>query len=320
MSLSPGCCYTIPLPKIRRAKRLEIQVPMMKRFSPAAVLTVLLVGLGASPQWASAQHDAVTQPRYDLKLGFTVPGQLSAVKVKQGDRVKKGDILGELEDSEGEALIKLYEIRSKSDLELKSAQAKLRLAIVEEKRVAYLVENKAGSTFELERAKASAEVAALEADMATRQRLETDEQLKQAASRHARYILKAPIDGVVDQLTVATGENVEANKPVIRLVSTETLWIDAAVPTGQTLKLKIDDKAWVRSKLEGFSKPIVGKIIFLASVADAASDTRPVRIEIANTQNLPAGGHVIVYFSDPDGKTADAAGTSAVASASPSAK
>ena len=276
---------------------------MKMRFLSAAVI---LAGLAVIPQGALAQHDAVTQPRYDLKMGFTVPGQVSVLKVKQGDHIKKGEVLGELEDSEGEALVKLYQIRTKSDLELKAAQAKHRLAIVEEKRLTYLVEQKAASAFELERAKASAEVAALEVDMASRQRLETEEQLKQAASRHDRYLLKAPIDGYVDQLGISVGENVEANKPVIRLVATETLWIDAAVPTGMTLKLKVGDNAWVRSKLEGYSKPIVGKIVFLASVADAASDTRPVRVEIANSQKLPAGGHVVVYFTDPDAKAVDA--------------
>jgi multidrug efflux system membrane fusion protein len=287
--------------KVSRAKRLELTVSMMKRSLCAAAL---VAGLLFCPQWVMAQYDAVTQPRYDLKMGFTVPGQVSVMKVKQGDHIKKDETLAELEDSEGEALVKLYEIRANSDLEALSAKAKLDLAVVERDRLADLVQQHAASKFELERAKASAEVAKLEADMALRQRAETDEQLKQAASRHARYILKAPIDGFVDQLSVAVGENVEANKPVIRLVATETLWIDTAVPTGQTLKLKLGDAAWVKSKLAGYEKPVVGKIIFLASVADAASDTRPVRVEIANSQTLPAGGHVVVYFADPDVKAA----------------
>ena len=50
------------------------------------------------------------------------------------------------------------------------------------------------------------------------------------------------------------------------------------------------------SGADGKSEPIDGKITVIASVADAASDTLNVRVEVPNVSLRPAGEHVKVRF------------------------
>ena len=253
------------------------------------------------------QIDAVTKARHDLKLGFTVDGKVVRVLIKPGDRVKRGQLLMELYDEEGKSLVDLYELRAKSKLELESAGAALRLAKVEEGAIRRAFENDAAKPIEVERAEIRTTQATLELQMAKQRGIEAVHQLKQASARHEQYQLHAPTPGVVDQVIVAEGELIEKLKPVLRLVVIDPLWVDVSVPTEDTLRLKRGGDAWVQSYMAGHEEPAVGKIIHLAQVADAASDTRLVRVEVSNPRHIPAGGQVTVTFQPPRSGSASAA-------------
>ena len=60
-------------------------------------------------------------------------------------------------------------------------------------------------------------------------------------------------------------------------------------------------------------KRVDGKIVFLAAVADAASETRLVRVEVANPSDRPAGERVRVRFSGAQATAAADAPVSATA-------
>ncbi len=273
------------------------------------VLAVMVCAVLTGPV-AWAQVEAVTKARYDLRLGFTVGGKVSRILVKPGDRVKKGQLLIELDDDEGKSLVELYQLRASSDLAAQSADAGLRLAKIEEKAIRRAFEKDAAMPIEVERAQLNSIQSKLELLMAYQQGQEAKHQLQQAQSRHDEYMLHAPITGIVDTVTVSEGELVESLKPILRLVMIDPLWVDANVPTRQTLGLNPGDTAWVRSQLlPKDSAPIRGKIIHLAEVADAASDTRLVRIEMSNAEHLPAGSQVIVTFDASTPSTSAETGT-----------
>lgn len=256
---------------------------------------------------AMAQVDAITVASYDLRIGFTVDGKVNKVPVKAGDRVKAGELLMSLVDLEGEAMVLQYTLKANSDLSIRSAKEQLRLAQIEAKAIQALFEKNAATPIELDRAVVKAAIAALEVENAQQQFQEAKLILTQARSRHDKYELRAPIDGFVDTLVGREGEGVESLKPVLRLVNTDVLYIDAAVPTGQTLALAPNDKAWIQFKILPDAAPAMGKILYLAQVADSASDTRIVRIEVPNPKGLPAGGAVTVHFTDPQAVAQDVA-------------
>lgn len=250
--------------------------------------------------------EAIAAPRHDLRLGFTVAGRVAETLVQPGDRVTQGQPLVRLDDRETQAQIDLYALRAESELDELAAEAEWRLAQNEEARVRDAFSKAAAGAFEVERAALQTQRKETDFAIARQRRAEAQAMLRQARARHSEYTLLAPIAGVVEQVLVSPGEMVEASRPVLRLVVTDPLRIEAPVPTRDTMGLRVGDPAWIVVSLPDQKAAMRGAIEHIAQVADAASDTRVVRIEVANPTGLPAGCHVFVSFTAPD-----AAGSSA---------
>lgn len=108
--------------------------------------------------------------------------------------------------------------------------------------------------------------------------------------------LKSPITGTVDVVEYEVGEAVNGLEGVIRVVKTNPLWIDVPVPVAQGRMLKKDQGTSVI--FPGETKQTAGKIIYVSNVADAASSTLRIRIEVPNMQKRPAGERVQVLFAN----------------------
>jgi hypothetical protein len=65
--------------------------------------------------------ETITTARYDRKLAFKESSTVMTLPVKRGTAVKKGDILIQLEDREGESLVELYRLRANADVEVQAA-------------------------------------------------------------------------------------------------------------------------------------------------------------------------------------------------------
>lgn len=250
------------------------------------------------------QHKAFTAAADDRELAFTVGGRVLEVPVKEGERVEQGQPLIVLDDEEGALLVELYRLRAESDVKVRAAAAELDQKRTDLKRVESLRERDAAGPYELERAQLEVLIGELALEDARFNREDLQQQLTVYEARHRQHTLRAPIAGVVDRVVPQQGESVEPLKPVLRLVNTDTLWIETPVPTDQTLSLKVGDPAWVRYALPGQEKPVQGRIIHIASVADPTSQDRLVRVELPNPDGLPAGAHVTVSLTAPAGEMA----------------
>ena len=110
--------------------------------------------------------------------------------------------------------------------------------------------------------------------------------------------LKSPIDGRIEKVDIEVGESANALADVIRVVQIDPLWIDAPVPWADAMGLKTGMTARVQFAEPGKAASIAeGRLIFVAAVADAASGTLRVRIEVPNKTGRPAGEHVLVTFA-----------------------
>lgn len=121
-------------------------------------------------------------------------------------------------------------------------------------------------------------------------------EVKIAEIRVDNMKLKSPIDGFVEKLDVEVGESVQALVDVTRIVKINPLWVDVHVSQDKVHDVKVGNTATVN-----FPEPakvlLSGKVIFVARAADAASDTRRVRVEVPNKTGRPSGEHVLVSFN-----------------------
>ena len=94
----------------------------------------LLLGVGFCQIWTpapAATFDCVMDPSLSLKIGSPVSSTLSAVLVKRGDRVAKGQVIARLESAVEESTVALNEARASSLAEVSARRVRLEQAATE---------------------------------------------------------------------------------------------------------------------------------------------------------------------------------------------
>jgi len=196
-------------------------------------LFVVILGL---VYWFFAIHPyvATDDARVAAYLVHVAPeavgGRVIKLNVSEGTRVKKGDVLLELDHRIVNA-------------QLKRAQAKAVLGQRELKRVSELVAERGLAQKELDTAKANADTA--EAELA----------LAQVSSENSS--IQSPVDGIVVQKVVEEGDYVEPGQTVVTVTDIDQAWIGAnieetsvgEVKVGQPVKITIDEGGELTGKV-----------------------------------------------------------------------
>jgi len=238
---------------------------------------------------------AVTAPSKDRTLAFDESGRIARLLVREGQAVKVGQLLVQLDDALER--VQLGSLKTAADGNSAVAAAQLRLAHARAVlgRVEKAHAQKAAPESELDNARFEAALAALQVELERLERAKARGRYEEALVRLERMRLVSPIDGTVERLFAREGESVEAARGVVRVVCTDPLWIDAPVPPPLARRLNVGAAAQVRFVPGG--PPAAGKVIRIASVADAASETIEVRVELPNPSARPAGEQVSVSFA-----------------------
>ncbi len=195
-----------------------------------------------------------------------VGGRLIKLNVKEGDHVKKGDILGELDHRIAEA-------------QLKRAKAKAALSASDLKRINVMVAQHGLAQKELDLAKANADSA------------EADLQLTQVAFENTT--IRSPVDGVIVQKTTEVGNIVEPGQTVLTVVDSENAWIAANieetsvgnVKVGQLVHVAIDEGGELTGKISEVRASVASQFALIPSDNGAGNFTKvvqrvPIKVEL----------------------------------------
>ena len=178
------------------------------------------------------------------RLGFEVPGQISALPVRQGSPVRKGELIATLDDSALQA-------RRRATLaELEQARAELELAELKADRQKDLRKTGAVSreAFDETRLRAralSARVDAVEASLAS-----IDIELDKTR-------LLAPYDGLVSDHYMHEGAVITPGTPVVRLIGSGALEAHIGVGATRAAELEVGRSYALRLRDERFEAPLL---------------------------------------------------------------
>jgi len=177
-----------------------------------------------------------------------------------------------------------------------------------------LFKQKNATYLEVEEARLEVERADASVKLATQKRQVS---AAQAATEQAKIDLKqikAPFDGVVSKLDTHVGEvaNSQADRAAIRVVKNNPLWVDAHLAAAVTARLTKGQQLQVRYATEDKWQP--AEVLFLQPVVRGGSQTRMVRLQVANAEDRPAGLEVYVKLPDGSVAGADAGGDSSAQS------
>lgn len=210
------------------------------------------------PLTATAAETApgITEPILDVTLSAPVPGIVTTRKFKEGDFIKEGELLLEL------------------DKQIEVLEADRRRVVRDQKKsdfdgTAKLFKSTAGvSKEELEKKEAEYRVAAVEYDMAV-------EGLR-------RRQLISPLAGTIVEINLEVGEACQAYQPLARVVDTRRCYFVTNVEARHAAKLKKGQDA--RLELDSAPAPtaVSGKVDFVSPVVDPASGLQRVKVIFEN--------------------------------------
>lgn len=193
--------------------------------------------------------DGVTQPFFDVTLSAPVPGIISAEFFKEGQAVKKGDVILEL------------------DKHLEQFEVERRKAVMDQAKKdldsSRILSNttKSVSKEELQKKETDYAVAAAEYGIAS-------EQL-------ARRQVIAPFAGSIAEITLQVGAASSPYQSLVRLVDTTRGYFVGQVEARSLAGLHVDQT--VRIQMDGLADPVPGRISFISPVVDAASGLAKVK-------------------------------------------
>jgi RND family efflux transporter MFP subunit len=162
-------------------------------------------------------------------VSFVTPraggGQVKAVFVKRGDRVKKGQILLQLDNS----LIRQSVAAATQNIETVKAQAALAKSVYEKQK--NLWEQNIGSEIQLLTAKTNAEALGSQLKAAM-------EQLGMAKDQLAYTTVRSDVDGVAEEVNIKVGE-IFMGAGQLKVVNTDRLKLTSQVPENYAGKIKV---------------------------------------------------------------------------------
>jgi RND family efflux transporter MFP subunit len=252
----------------------------------------------------SLNEKSFTKPSQDVDLDFSAPGLIVEVNVKEGDVVQKDQVLVKQDTSVESATKAMYSIEADSAVEEVYAQKDLELKRVKFKRTEDLYNAKPrNATFlEVEEARLEMERADASVKLARQKRAVAAAQASTEQAKIDLKRIKSPFDGVVSKLDTHVGEVAtnQADKPALKVVRNDPLWIDAHLPAAVTARLKKGQAMQVRYVAD--DKWMQAEVLYLAPVVRAGSQTRMVRLQLPNAEERPSG--LEVYVKLPDGTVA----------------
>jgi len=187
------------------------------------------------------------------------PGIVTAIYVKEGQRVTKGQLLG------------ITETTSTMEAGLQTMQIQLDLATTAFERQKRLWDQKIGSEIQYLQAKTQKE--ALEKQMAVQR------------SQVEMTKIKAPISGTVDAVNLRVGEMAIGSQlmPGIRITNNLNLSVKAKLADSEFGKIKEGDK--VELVFPDINKTVAEKVTHVEQTIDPRSRTFNVEVKLNNASN-----------------------------------
>ncbi|MBN1806810.1 MAG: efflux RND transporter periplasmic adaptor subunit [Sedimentisphaerales bacterium] len=238
---------------------------------------------------------AITTPSSDITLSYVQPGRIEKVHFVEGQWVKAGQVLVRQDDSVEQIQLAQLRAASEDTTQIQASDASLAQKKVDLEKIQKAAAQNAVTELEVEHAKLSVTMAGLSLNLAKFEHEQAGRKYDEIRVQLEKMRLVSPVDGRIEKIHVEAGESINALTDVVRVVKIDPLWIDVPVPLDIATDLSISKKAIVVFPSPN-SASVEGSIIFISAVADAASGTLRVRIEVPNKSNRPAGEHVEIMF------------------------
>ena len=240
--------------------------------------------------------------RDEIEIAPRIIARILEVKVRNGDHVKKGQLLATFDAKDLSAIVakgeeQLNAVRasvSAAKQQISSAKAALDLATTEMKRVRALFEKNAAAKRDYDRAMTAYKQAQAGMQQAIQQKLAAlaklaaaQQGIKQAQAGLSYATIYSPIDGIVAQRLADPGDLGNPGKIILKLFDPRRLQLEVPVRESLVSEIKIGSK--ISYKVPALDKCFTGEVEEIVPEVDPHSRTFIVKISIKNSKGLMPG-------------------------------
>jgi membrane fusion protein (multidrug efflux system) len=230
-------------------------------------------------------------PNEDVKVSALVAGRVNSVTVAEGDTVKQGQVIAQLDRQP------LEDQRRQAAAAVEQARAQVENARANLQRNQQLFGRGIASGKEVEDAKAQM--------AAAQSALDTANAAINTAERNVeRASVRSPIAGQVVKRMVSVGEQVDgtAAQPIAQIANIDRVELAANVPSEHLRRIKVGQLATLAT--EGSDgKTFTGSVLAIAPAVDTTTNAGLVRIRVTNAEHalkvgMFAEAHVVLDRHD----------------------
>jgi RND family efflux transporter MFP subunit len=222
-------------------------------------------------------HYVQTQGSVDAEDNILVSaksaGVVTAVYVKEGQQVSKGQVLAQIDNS----------VIARN---IEAQKSQLELAVSIFNRQKNLWDQKIGTEVQYLQAKTNKE--------------SLEKQIESLNEQNDMTRIKAPIGGTVDEVVVKIGENIAPGMPAVRVVNTSNLKLVANISEAYVTQIKKGNTAII--DIPELKKQITAKVTFVGKTIDPLSRTFSVEVKLPSNGDLRpnmTGILKVVFHSEP---------------------
>jgi RND family efflux transporter MFP subunit len=262
------------------------------------MLTAVLLAAGPI---AANEFDCIIEARQMIDIRSPVEGLISNVGVERGEFVKRGQVVVQLESGPERAALAVAKQKADASGPLRSAEARLDLAVKKEKRAEDLARQNFISNNALEEARTERSLAESDLKIARENQKMAELEVQRATEVLNMRTLRSPVNGVVVDRYLKAGEfaTTSVKDPILKIAEIDPLNVEVILPASIYGQVQRGDRAEVLPETP--KQKFIARVAVVDRVINAASGTFGVRLELANEKQLvPAGAKCKVRFLKVD--------------------
>ncbi len=233
--------------------KLEAEIAELDTTATEAATPVEIKKLNTETFEHFVKLTGTVSSKENIMISAETSGRVEAIPADEGQKVGRGTVLVRIEN---EAVSN----------QLQEARSSYELAEITFQKRKKLWDQKIGSEIEYLQSKNSYET--------------TKSRLAQIQNQYDNTIIKAPINGVVDDISVKEGEFVNMGSPIVRVVDLERVEIEAELSEEYLKSIKKGDSVKVEMPALGITR--MAPVTFVSQVINP--DNRSFKIKV-NLQN-----------------------------------
>jgi HlyD family secretion protein len=274
---------------------------------PLAPVKVTVAKVEHGPLVAHTFGIGTIEARRSHAIGPTIASRVQQVLVDQGDAVKAGQLVAELDPvdltdrvTSGElAVERAASATQAAEAQLAEARSRAQMATSVARRYLDLqakgfVSQEAvdAKAHEANAAKAGADAAAAQLAVARRDHERARADVAGVGKLRMQARLVSPVDGVVSARLVEPGTTVVAGQAIVQVIDPASLWITARIDQGQSGRVRVGQRAEIVLRSDP-GRTHGGEVQRVDWVSDAVTEERIVNVGFADRPEGVAVGELV---------------------------